>query len=101
MHAHGATRDPQRQNVPFELLHRDQERRDEDALFQATREERYQHRRDRPEHGDNLCGDELEPDPERVTAKGELGDGSAQGALYRAQQKPSLEVFSEGALVDV
>jgi hypothetical protein len=105
MRAHGSIHGYRPQSVPFELLHGEQEQRDEDAPFEANREERHQHRRDLakkgPGHGDNLRDSDPEPNWERVTTAVDVIDGPARAARDRAQQKPGLETLGKGILVDL
>ncbi len=102
IHAHGSIHGYRHQSVPFELLHGEQEQRDEDAPFEATQEERHHYRPDKgPEHEDNRRNSDSEPDRARVTAEGEIGDGPDQATCDHTQQKPSLEALYEGVLYDL
>src|SRR5215204_2115726 len=104
MYAYGAVLDLEPQDVALQLLGEEKKRRDNKGLSKITRKKRYRDRRDRPEegpdHGDNLCDTNPEPDQERVAAEGEVGDGPTYRAHYREEQL-SPQVLDERALYGV
>jgi hypothetical protein len=101
MYAYGAALDLGPQDVALQLLGEEKKRRDNKGLSKTTRKKRYRDRRDRPEegpdHGNNLCCTNPEPDQERVVAEGEVGDGPTYRAHYREEQL-SPQVLDEHAL---